>query len=138
MLDNGHGEETPGKRSPVMEDGRQLLEYAYCRTIVNRIAERLVQQGYSCYIVTPEETDVPLSRRVARANAKYKEAREAGKTAFLISVHNNAAGNGNWMNATGWSVYLSPNASRNSKNLAGFLADATSGLGLKLRKPEPS
>lgn len=88
--------------------------------------------------MTPESTDVSLSRRVARANAKYTEAKQNGKTAFLISVHNNASGNGQWMKATGWSVFISPNASGNSKKLANSLSDATSELELKLRKPEPS
>lgn len=139
MLDNGHGEETSGKRSPVFEDGHtQLREYKWCREIVQRIAQRLYSEGYMCYIVTPETNDVSLSRRVARANAKYSEMKQQGKTALLVSVHNNAAGCGQWMNASGWSVYLSPNASRNSKNLAGYLADAASDLNLKVRKPEPS
>ncbi len=34
LIDNGHGAETPGKRSP---DGR-LLEYAYTREIAIRVA----------------------------------------------------------------------------------------------------
>lgn len=112
MLDNGHGIETSGKRSPMFEDGvTQLREYAYCREIVKRIAQRLNGEGFMCYIVTPEENDVPLSRRVARVNAKHNEMKSQGKTSFLISVHNNAAANGGWANATGWAVYLSPNAS---------------------------
>jgi len=27
LLDNGHGDDTPGKRSPMLIDGRQFLEY---------------------------------------------------------------------------------------------------------------
>lgn len=35
LIDNGHGVETPGKRSP---DGR-LKEYAYTREIANRVVD---------------------------------------------------------------------------------------------------
>ena len=38
LLDNGHGQETPGKRSPVWADGSQLFEYEFNRDIVRRIA----------------------------------------------------------------------------------------------------
>ena len=34
LLDNGHGCDTPGKRSPVWPDGRQLLEWEFNRDIV--------------------------------------------------------------------------------------------------------
>lgn len=37
LIDNGHGNDTPGKRSP---DGR-LLEWAYTREIADRVAARL-------------------------------------------------------------------------------------------------
>ena len=38
VLDNGHGENTPGKRSPKLEDGSQFFEWEFNRDIVNRIA----------------------------------------------------------------------------------------------------
>ena len=37
LLDNGHGEETPGKCSPVWPDGSRLREYEFARDIVRRI-----------------------------------------------------------------------------------------------------
>ena len=33
ILDNGHGEETAGKRSPVWGDGSQLFEWEFNRDI---------------------------------------------------------------------------------------------------------
>lgn len=113
-----------------------MREYKYCRERVAGIKARLEAEGYNViYIVTPEEKDISLATRVARANAKYAELKKKGMTGFLISVHNNAAGNGKWMNATGWSVFLSPNASSNSKKLGGFLFDAADNYGTKTRKP---
>lgn len=67
LIDNGHGAETPGKRSP---DGR-LREYAYTREIAIRVASRLQQTGIDAVRIVPEETDVPLAERVARANRAY-------------------------------------------------------------------
>ena len=41
------------------------------------------------------------------------------------------------MNASGWSVYISNNASSNSKKLANHLFDAAQKQNLKMRKPKP-
>lgn len=37
LLDNGHGENTPGKRSPKRADGSQLLEWQYAREIASEV-----------------------------------------------------------------------------------------------------
>ena len=70
LLDNGHGAETPGKRSP---DGR-LREYAYTREIAMRVMDKLHAAGIDVQRIVPEETNVPLAERVARANKAYAEA----------------------------------------------------------------
>ena len=38
ILDNGHGKETKGKRSPKWDDGTQLFEWEFNRAIVDGIA----------------------------------------------------------------------------------------------------
>ena len=43
LLDNGHGETTPGKRSPIFDDGRQLFEYEFNRAVVARMKKRLTR-----------------------------------------------------------------------------------------------
>lgn len=115
-LDNGHAKSTPGKQSP---DG-QLKEYAYTREIVSLLADKLKRNGYKVFIVTPEvDKDISLKERCNRINKVYKEN---NKKAIAISIHCNAAGNGSkWINARGWQVYVSPNASSNSKKLAKLL-----------------
>ena len=115
-LDNGHAKSTPGKQSP---DG-QLKEYAYTREIVSLLADKLKRNGYKVFIVTPEvDKDISLKERCNRINKVYKEN---NKKAIAISIHCNAAGNGSkWMNARGWQVYVSTNASSNSKKLAKLL-----------------
>ena len=100
LIDNGHGLNTPGKRSP---DGT-LLEYAYTREIARRIVATLKARGHDAELLVPEDDDIPLSERVRRTNA---HCQALGKSnVILISLHINAAGDGTkWMNATGWSCY---------------------------------
>ena len=127
LLDNGHGENTPGKKSP---DG-SLKEYAYTREIVQRIYSSLKDLGYNPYILVPETNDIPLSTRVKRANQLCSAN---NKKALLVSVHCNAAGSdGEWHSAKGWSVFVSQNASANSKKLADCLKNAADDKKLKVR-----
>ena len=134
LVDNGHGVETPGKRSP---DGR-LREYQYCRDIAAALVERLKAAGYDAQLLVPEIRDVPLNKgtdtRVKRVNNICAQLGAAN--VLLVSIHNNAAGNkGQWLTARGWSGYVAQNASANSKRLAECLADAAAAQGLKVRKP---
>ena len=100
LIDNGHGIQTKGKRSP---DGK-LLEYAYTRELARQIVKILKSRGYNSELLVPEDDDIPLSERVRRTNA---HCQALGKSnVILISLHLNAAGDGTkWMNATGWSCY---------------------------------
>lgn len=134
LIDNGHGAETPGKRSP---DGR-LREYAYCREIAAALLERLLAAGYDARLLVPETNDVPLDKgadsRVKRVNAIC--TRLGASNVLLVSIHCNAAGaKGQWLTARGWSVFVAQNASQKSKWLAESLADAAAAQGLKVRKP---
>jgi len=131
LIDNGHGENTPGKRSP---DGR-LREWAYSREIADMVVAGLRKKGIDAERIVKEDTDVPLSERCRRANAIYKET---GKKAILISIHCNAAGSGvSWMNARGWSIFVSNNASANSKKLATILCEVAESMNLQVRRPTP-
>lgn len=103
ILDNGHGEDTAGKRSP---DGR-LREYAWAREIVKRIKCELDNLGIESIILVPETKDISLSERVKRANAIHTTQHSKGKVVILLSIHCNAAGNGEWKNARGWSAWTS-------------------------------
>lgn len=131
LIDNGHGENTPGKRSP---DGR-LQEWAYTREIADMVVFGLRKHGIDAERIVKENIDVPLSERCKRANNIYRETR---KNAILVSIHCNAAGNGtSWMNARGWGVCVSDNASFNSKMLASSLAQVAISKGVTVRKQAP-
>lgn len=115
LLDNGHGIDTPGKRSP---DG-VLREYAYNREITRAIHEHLTLRGIDSELIVPEETDIPLYERCRRINSKALINSIADT--FAISIHVNAAGNGSeWMNASGWCAYTFPGHSE-SDEIAKYL-----------------
>ena len=118
LIDNGHGHNTPGKRSP---DGK-FREYAYNREIAKRIVADLIDRGYDAELLVPEEEDISLNERVRRTN---EHCQILGKSnVILVSVHVNAAGNGSkWTNATGWSVYTCKGQTASDK-LAECLCEA--------------
>ena len=64
LLDNGHGENTPGKRSP---DG-EFREYLYTREVAQDVRRELAKRGIDCELLVRESLDVPLSERVRRVN----------------------------------------------------------------------
>ena len=103
LIDNGHGIDTPGKRSP---DGR-FREYLWNRWIAADVCARLLAEGIDASLLVPETNDIALSTRVRRANKACTEV-GAGNV-LLVSIHANAAGDGSrWMSAQGWSAYTSP------------------------------
>lgn len=102
LIDNGHGNNTPGKRSP---DGR-LLEWQYAREIAKAVVSRLRNAGYDAELLVTENYDVPLLERVHRANVKCQSLGK--ENVIVVSVHCNAAGNGKeWLKATGWEIWTS-------------------------------
>ena len=101
LIDNGHGENTPGKRSP---DGK-FREYLYAREVATSIERRLLMQGYDVELITREMIDVPLEERARRVNEIC--GRVGAGNVVLVSIHCNASRNGEWGKARGWSAYTS-------------------------------
>lgn len=99
LLDNGHGQETPGKRSPVWKDGRQLFEWEFSRDIVSRIISKCCRAGIRAVKLVPETFDVPLEERCKRANMWYGRC---NGNCIVVSIHANAGG------GTGFEVFTSP------------------------------
>lgn len=110
LIDNGHGLNTSGKRSP---DGT-FREAIYNREIARRIVLNLVDRGYDAELLVPEDDDISLAERVSRVNAYYKDLGK--QNVILVSIHVNAAGNGaKWLNATGWSAYTCKGKTQSDK-----------------------
>lgn len=101
LIDNGHGVNTPGKCSP----DKKYYEYAFAREIAAMIHEELSKRGYDSRLLVPEKTDISLTERARRVNELC--GRFGTENVILVSIHSNAAGNGQWMNARGWAAYTS-------------------------------
>ena len=132
LIDNGHGIDTAGKRSP---DGR-LREYKYAREIAAEVVKRLKTMDYNAQQLVTEEKDISLGTRCKRVNDICKHF--GASNVLVVSVHCNAAGaDGKWHDARGWQACVSLNASAKSKQLASYLFDAAQAEGLKMRSPKP-
>jgi len=85
-IDSGHGALTSGKRSPVLPDGRQLLEYEFNRDISSRIFSQLDDLGVPYFNVVPE-TQIGnfLTERVNRVNRL-----SSALPKLFVSIHANA------------------------------------------------
>lgn len=118
LIDNGHGIDTRGKRSP---DGR-FREYLWNREVAQLVVEGLQRHGVDARLVVTETNDVALSTRVRRVNKVCTQYGTAN--VILVSIHANAAGDGSrWMTAHGWSAYTSPGKTK-ADTLAECLYDA--------------
>lgn len=100
LIDNGHGIETPGKRSP----DATLKEYQYTRDIARQVVDELLAAGYDTELLVPEDKDISLKERVKRVN---EYCRILGPSeVVLISIHVNAFKDGEgWQKPRGWSCY---------------------------------
>ena len=90
-----------------------LREYLYAREISDDIVRELVKRGYDAERIVKENVDVSLSERARRVNEVCGKL--GTSNVLLISVHCNAAGNGDWLNARGWSAYTSKGQTKADK-----------------------
>lgn len=114
LIDNGHGEDTPGKRSP---DGK-FREYLYAREIAKDIESELKFAGLDAERIVTETEDISLKERARRVNEIC--GRLGAENVVLVSIHSNASKNGEWGKARGWSAYTSKGKTK-SDDLATML-----------------
>ena len=82
-LDDGHGLDTPGNRSPfIPELGRQIQENEFNHAVKEKLKTALKRCGINYIDVSPERDDTPLATRVKRAND--------AKADIFVSIHYNA------------------------------------------------
>lgn len=92
-LDNGHGLNTAGKRTPKWTDGTTSIytkkdfmhEWEFNRGVVKRLKVELERSGFRVLEVSPTEKDTPLMQRCKVANNARAD--------LFVSVHANALGN---------------------------------------------
>jgi N-acetylmuramoyl-L-alanine amidase len=81
-VDDGHGLETAGKRTPVKPNGIVVKENEFNYATKIKLMEALKRCGIEAVDVAPGQIDHPLAERVNRANAAKVDA--------FISIHYNA------------------------------------------------
>lgn len=100
-LDDGHGDNgvTPGKRTPLFENGSVMYENSFNKVVVKYLDEELKRHKFKTFHVAPTDADTPLQTRTNLANAR--------KVDLYVSVHANAA-SGKWGNAEGVETFVFP------------------------------
>ncbi len=81
-IDNGHGINTAGKRTPKFEDGTQIREWQFNFPTAVKLKEELDRCGFETLMVSPTNQDTPLATRVKRSNDF--------KADVFVSIHFNA------------------------------------------------
>lgn len=129
LIDNGHGKETPGKRSP---DGR-LCEWEFTRRLAQHLAAKLTAAGMDNKLIVTEDTDIPLRERVRRIAS---ECTNGG--CLALSLHVNASTAGTFGSARGFSAWVKRGASVPERRLAAEIAAIARERGLEgNRRPGP-
>lgn len=112
-IDNGHGISTPGKRTPMMADGKVIKEWEFNYPTAKKLEEILKYNGFTTLMVSDTEQDTPLSVRVKKAND--------AKADLFISIHFNAY-QGIWGSHGGIETFHYPN-STTGKRLADLIQE---------------
>ena len=116
FLDNGHGNDTPGKRSS-FPGLKTLYEYEFNRDIVTLITLLLEKAAVPSARIVPELYDVSISERIRRVNRMVSAASKDGFQTVLVSVHANAG------KGSGFEAWTSKGKTR-SDLLAELILDA--------------
>ena len=122
ILDAGHGKLTPGKRSPKLDNGSQFFEWEFTRKLSNAIKKSLDDLNIRCIQSNVDESDPGLSARATNINQIVRQNSELGYQSLMISLHGNAAGEGNWNSATGWEIWTTEGTT-NSDKFAKIMCD---------------
>lgn len=119
VLDNGHGINTPGKRSPKFDDGTVLMEGVNNREIVRQLIIAMKAEDINCIDIVASDSDVSLETRVQRANKQHSI-----KPCVYLSIHSDANGDGKtWDQASGMSAYTSKGDTGKSDDFAELIID---------------
>lgn len=117
-LDDGHGSETAGKRTPMIPElGRFVHENEFNKAVVKYLDIELRRCGFRTLLVAPTDADTPLKTRTDLANSKGADA--------YISIHYDATdgkfgGNGD---PDGNTIYVyKGQTNKNSGKLAAAIA----------------
>ncbi|WP_411953201.1 N-acetylmuramoyl-L-alanine amidase [Alkalibacillus sp. S2W] len=103
-LDDGHGMETSGKRTPYIESlGRSIRENEFNKEVIKYLDVELKRCGFDTLLVAPTDKDKPLNQRTNLANKENADA--------YVSVHFNAYdASFSGANPSGFSLHIYPDS----------------------------
>nr|WP_305078618.1 N-acetylmuramoyl-L-alanine amidase [Pseudalkalibacillus hwajinpoensis] len=132
-LDDGHGMNTAGKRTPyIPEIGRSIQENEFNREVVKYLKVELERCGFQTLLVAPTNTDTPLKTRTDLANSKKADA--------YVSIHYNAFdGSFGGANPSGIELYVylghtNKEAGKLASSIAKYLRQGTPQITEGLKK----
>ncbi|MGB4385885.1 MAG: N-acetylmuramoyl-L-alanine amidase [Caldicoprobacterales bacterium] len=105
-IDNGHGYNTAGKRTPKMPDGRVIREWEFNHPTAKKLEAELKRCGLQTVMVSDTKDDTPLATRVDRANK--------AKADIFVSIHYNAF-KGVWGSHGGIETFHYPGSTKGKK-----------------------
>ncbi len=99
-IDNGHGLNTAGKRTPLFPGGSFMHEWEFNHPVAKYLEAELKRCGFNTIMLSDTEEDTPLQHRTDLCNK--------AKADFCVSIHYNAV-TGTWQAiATGTETYSYP------------------------------
>jgi N-acetylmuramoyl-L-alanine amidase/LysM repeat protein len=123
-IDDGHGMETSGKRTPTgitsIDTGKNFMhENEFNRAVAKYLKAHLEKSGFRTLMVAPTDADTPLATRVSTSNN--------AKADFYISIHANANTGkwGTWGGAETYTYKLSGESYRIGKIIHKHLMKGT-------------
>ena len=144
LIDAGHGYDTPGKQSPLLDDNMNMWdiytdknrfkEWKFTRLVASDVIEVLKAYGYDARPLVRETKDISLKERVNRVNNIC--AKEGAKNVILVSIHANAVGDSSkWMTGRGWEAYTTKGKTKSDELAECIYKRAEQNFkGMKIRK----
>jgi len=108
-IDNGHGAETAGKRTPLFVDGKQIKEWEFNYPTAKKLGEILKYNGFDVIYSSGTDKDTPLKDRTDFANKN--------KADLFVSIHYNALAD-KWRDGVGGIETFHYPTSKNGEKLA--------------------
>ena len=147
IIDPGHGAKQPGKRSPILEDGRQFIEYKSNWAIAKLLIKQLRNGGIAAIEgemsldIAPSKAGQMLSQRLESINAIANRV-SMRRVPICISIHSNAFGN-TWSLPSGIETYYYDSKHAPDTNMRKIFAHALNNnivnhVGFKNRGVKPN
>ncbi|HZK34818.1 MAG TPA: N-acetylmuramoyl-L-alanine amidase [Bacillota bacterium] len=124
-IDNGHGLNTPGKRTPPFPNtGKVIHEWEFNYPTAKKLNVELQRCGFKTIMVSDTSKDTPLRTRTDRANK--------AKADVFVSIHYNAF-QGKWGTHGGVDTFHHPSSTKGKKLAAYVQKELVPATGLRDR-----